>query len=172
MVEKLFFLIILFSFLLSVYQLSMFVVRRMKKERRSEIDMKNFLQNQRKPKKKEKLSDIPSRFLDWEVRRTKVRFGKEHRLFINTKVTGSDISPDLSTRRILRTMFLPFLSLPSLRDPFWFGFVDKISRFPLASLLFRIRGWMLGQSFSHDWKLFLLGKIGKSSPGKELKQGN
>jgi hypothetical protein len=64
MIEKLFFFIVIFSFLLSVYQLSMFVMRRLKKESKNEIDMKNFLQEQRKPKKKQKLSDVPSRFID------------------------------------------------------------------------------------------------------------
>lgn len=64
MIEKLFFLIIIFSFLLSVYQLSMFVMRRMRKESKGEIDMKNFLQDQRKPKKKQKLSGVHSKFID------------------------------------------------------------------------------------------------------------
>lgn len=64
MSENVFFLVIFLSFVFSVVQFSLFVMRRIKKRSRSGIDMGNFLQEQRKNKKMEKLSDIPSSFLE------------------------------------------------------------------------------------------------------------
>jgi|GEM_PF-6069175 len=61
--ENIFFLVIFLSFVFSVIQFSLFVMRRMKKRSRSGIDMGNFLQNQKESKKKQKLSDVPSSFI-------------------------------------------------------------------------------------------------------------
>lgn len=50
MSENIFFLFIFISFLFSVVQFSMFVMRRIRRKSRSRIDMGSFLKNQRKSK--------------------------------------------------------------------------------------------------------------------------
>lgn len=64
MSENVFFLVIFLSFVFSVVQFSLFVMRRIKKRSRNGIDMGNFLQNGGECKKKKKLSDVPSSFLE------------------------------------------------------------------------------------------------------------
>ena len=64
MSENAFFLVVFISFLFSVVQFSLFLMRRMKKRSRSRIEIGNFLQDQKKNKRMEKLSDIPSSFLE------------------------------------------------------------------------------------------------------------
>jgi hypothetical protein len=64
MSENVFFLVIFLSFVFSVVQFSLFIMRRIKKRSRNRIEIGNFLQDQRRNKKMEKLSDIPSSFLE------------------------------------------------------------------------------------------------------------